>query len=323
MVKSASSPTPIPALLRGLRLPQLQLVRMAGSGANFREMADALNVTQPAITKMARELERALGAPVFERSAAGVRLNRFGQAVLSQVQRSLAHLDQLAEDLPSHREGAGAAVRIGSPSFTAAALLARPVARWLASTPGGRAVMSDGVSTQLLAMLRVGELDAVIGSLDDGASDDELQQLHFEALYDDTITFVTSADTPGLEGPVDLAELCRLPWILPPRNSQVWMALRRELTLAGHALPHGVVEASSIPAIGAILGHAPGTVGAARADAGRYLARHHGLRLLQVVPNVPLPRVGILRLRSAAREASLEALLENVRAEVRQMFGPA
>lgn len=324
MVKSTSAAPglrPFPSLLRGLRLPQLQLVRMAGAGANFREMADALHVTQPAITKMARELERTLGAPVFERNASGVRLSAFGQAVLSQVQRALAHLDQLADDLPSHREGAGAALRVGSPSFTAAALLARPVAQWLGATPGGRVIMSDGVSAQLLAPLLAGEIDAVVGSVDDGAcSDDELQQLHFEPLYDDAITFVTSADTPGLAGPVPLAELCRLPWVMPPRNSQVWMALRRELTLSGHGLPHGVVESSSIPAIGTILRHAPGTVGALRADAGRYLAHHQGLRLLRVATAVALPRVGIVRLRTAAPDAALEALLALVRTEVQQMF---
>src|SRR6218665_1624588 len=111
---STSELRQFPALLRGLRLPQLQLVRMAGAGANFRKMAEALHVTQPAITKMARELERTLGAPLFERGATGVRLSRFGLAVLSQVQRSLAHLEQLVDDLPSHREGSGAALRIGS-----------------------------------------------------------------------------------------------------------------------------------------------------------------------------------------------------------------
>lgn len=324
MVKSTSEPLPLSSVLRGLRLQQLQLVRMAGHGANFREMADALHVTQPAITKMARELERTLGAPVFDRSSAGVRLSRFGQAVLSQVQRSLAHLDQLAEDLPSHREGEGAALRIGSPSFTAAALLARPVARWLNASPGGRVVMSDGVSAQLLARLHTGELDAVVGSVDEASSsDDELRALRFEALYDDAVTFVTSADTPGLQGPVDLAELCRLPWVLPPRNSQVWMALRREFALAGHGWPRGVVESSSIPAIGAILRHAPGTVGAARADAGRHLARYQGLRLLQATPAIALPRVGIVRLNRAPADAALDSLLALVRDEAAQMFGEA
>ncbi|MCW5234984.1 LysR family transcriptional regulator [Verminephrobacter eiseniae] len=322
MVKSSTSELrQFPSLLRGLRLPQLQLVRMAGAGANFRQMADALHVTQPAITKMARELERTLGAPLFERGATGVRLSSFGRAVLSQVQRSLAHLEQLVDDLPSHREGSGAALRIGSPSFTAAALLARPVAQWLGCTPAGRVIMSDGVSAQLLSMLHAGELDVVIGSLDDGScSDDELQQLRFESLYEDAITFVTGADTPGLEGPLDLADLCRLPWVLPPRNSLVWMTLRRELTLHGHGLPHGVVEASSIPAIGTILHHAAGTVGALRADAGRYLIHHHGLRMLEVVPSMSLPRVGIMRLRSAPPEASLDALLAMVRTEVLRMF---
>src|SRR6218665_2294270 len=269
----------------------------------------------------ARELERTLGAPLFERGATGVRLSRFGLAVLSQVQRSLAHLEQLVDDLPSHREGSGAALRIGSPSFTAAALLARPVAQWLGCTPAGRVIMSDGVSAQLLSMLHAGELDVVIGSLDDGScSDHELQQLRFESLYEDAITFVTGADTPGLEGPLDLADLCRLPWVLPPRNSLVWMTLRRELTLHGHGLPHGVVEASSIPAIGTILHHAAGTVGALRADAGRYLIHHHGLRMLEVVPSISLPRVGIMRLRSAPPEASLDALLAMVRTEVLRMF---
>lgn len=330
MVKSTTAPPPsspvLPGhahqLLRGLRLQQLQLVRMAGQGANFREMADALHVTQPAITKMARELERTLGAPVFERSSAGVRLGRFGQALLPQVQRALAHLDQLAEDLPGHREGEGAALRIGSPSFTAAALLARPVARWLGASPGARVVMSDGVSAELLTRLHTGELDAVIGSVDEASSSDvELRQLRFEALYDDAVSFVTSADTPGLQGLVGLADLCRYPWVLPPRNSQVWMALRREFTLAGHAWPRGVVEASSIPAIGAILRHAPGTVGAARADAGRYLARHQGLRLLAVQPAITLPRVGIVRLRRAPPDPALDELLALVRDEVGQMFG--
>ena len=64
MVNSPTQPMHFPSVLRGMRLAQLQLVRMAGHGANFREMADALHVTQPAITKMAKELERALGTRV-------------------------------------------------------------------------------------------------------------------------------------------------------------------------------------------------------------------------------------------------------------------
>jgi len=321
--QNASSESPTP-LVRRLRLPQLLLVRMAGNGDNFRAMAEALHVTQPAITKMAHELESALGAKVFDRNASGVRLTPFGHAVLGHAQRVLATLDQLEQDLPRYREGAAPALRIGSPSFTAAVLLARPVAQWLQQSPGVRVLMRDGVGADLLAALLAGELDCVIGSVDEGgASDADLAQLHFEPLYDDHVAFVTHADTPRRDRLRKLGHLLDLPWVMPPRTSQVWMVLRRDFTTAGLSLPPGMVEASSIPALGAILAHAPGTIGALRVDAARYLTRHFDLRMLAIKPVIALPQVGILRLRSAPRSETLEAWLALVRAEVGLLFAPS
>lgn len=324
MVNSGETPPVLTPLVRRLRLSQLQLVRLAGSGANFREMADALHVTQPAITKMARELERTLGAPVFDRSTNSARLSPFGVAVLAHAQRALAALDQLEEDLPRYRQGAAPALRVGSPSFTAAVLLARPVAQWLAQAPGMGVLMRDGVSGHLLGALLAGELDCVVGSVDEGSiSDSALDQLSFESLYDDHVAFVTRTDTPGRSQLKRLGQLTTLPWVMPPRTSQVWMALRREFATAGHPLPRGVVEASSIPAIGAILSQAPGTIGAMRADMARYLTRNFGLRMLNITPVIRLPQVGIVRLRGALRSAPLELLLALVRNEVRSIFDRA
>lgn len=308
-------------LTRHLRLRQLQLVRMAASGANFRDMAEALHVSQPAITKMAQELERVLGAAVFERGPSGIRLSAFGRSVLAHAQRALAALDQMEEDLPRLREGAAPALRIGSPSFTAAVLLARPVAQCLQQTPGLRVLLSEGVSAQLLGALLAGELDCVVGSIDEASiSDADLSQLRFEPLYDDQVTFVTHAATPRGADLRRLPQLVDLPWVMPPRTSQVWMAVRHEFAAGGHTLPRGVVEASSVPGLGAILCEAPGTVGAVRADVARYLVHHFGLRPLRIRPAIALPQVGIIRLRSALRAPALEALLALVRAEVRQIF---
>lgn len=298
---------------------------MAGDGANFRDMAQALRVTQPAITKMAHELEATLGAPVFERGRNGIRLTPFGSAVLTHARRCLSALDQLADDLPHYRSRGTPALRIGSPSFTAAALLGAPVATWLARTPGARVVMRDGVSHQLIAALRAGELDCVIGSLDDGigggagsgaGGDSDVSDLRFEAMYDDRVVFVTHPATPRVTRLTQLAQLQSLPWVLPPRDSQVWTALRREFTAGGEPLPRGVVETSSIPAIGAILQNAPGVVGALRADAGHYLVRTFGLRSLRIRPHIALPRMGIVRLRKAPASPELDGWLALVRAEV-------
>ena len=324
MVNQQTNPMRQTPLVRRLRLPQLLLVCMAGNGDNFRAMADALHVTQPAITKMAHELERTLGAAVFDRSASDARLTPFGQAVRTHAQQVLAALEHLEQDLPRYREGAAPALHLGSPSFTAAVLLARPVAQWLQQLPGARVSMRDGVSAELLAALLAGELDCVIGSLDEAAaSDADLALLQFEPLYDDHVAFGTHVDTPGWRRLCTFAHLVASPWVMPPRSSQVWMALRREFTSAGHHLPRGMVEASSIPAIGEILSHAPGTIGAMRADAAHYLARQFRLRLLDIRPVVALPPVGILRLRAAPRSEPLETLLALVRTEVRALFARA
>ncbi|MCZ4312529.1 LysR substrate-binding domain-containing protein [Comamonadaceae bacterium G21597-S1] len=321
LVNKQGNPMRQTPLVRRLRLPQLLLVCMAGNGDNFRAMADALHVTQPAITKMAHELERTLGAAVFDRSASDARLTPFGQAVRTHAQQVLAALEQLEQDLPRYREGAAPALHLGSPSFTAAVLLARPVAQWLQQLPGVQVSMRDGVSADLLAALLAGELDCVIGSLEEtAASDADLARLQFEPLYDDHVAFVTHADTAGSQRLRSFAHLLTLPWVMPPRNSQVWMALRREFTTAGHDLPRGMVEASSVPAIGAILSHAPGTIGAMRADVARYLTRHFSLRQLDIRPVIALPQVGILRLRAAPRSEPLETLLALVRAEVTELF---
>ena len=93
-------------LLRRLRLSQLHMVRMAGQGANFRDMAQALHVTQPAMGPSAQELERVLGAPVFGRGC-GRRATDggVGLAVHTHARRALAALDQLEDDLPRYRDG--------------------------------------------------------------------------------------------------------------------------------------------------------------------------------------------------------------------------
>ncbi|MBP6852430.1 MAG: hypothetical protein KA164_12565 [Rhodoferax sp.] len=228
---------------------------------------------------------------------------------------------QLEQELPRYREGAAPALRIGSPYFTAAIVLARPVAQWLQQQGGARVLLSDGVSAQLLTALKAGELDCVIGSVDEGAaSDADLADLQFEPIYDDHVSFVTHPDTPGQARLRRLAQLQELPWVLPPRASQVWMALGRGFASAGHPPPLGVVESSSIPAIGAILQHAPGIIGAARADADRYLVRNFGLSMLRILPRIALPQMGIVRLRSAQRSEALEGLLRLVRAEVALML---
>jgi DNA-binding transcriptional LysR family regulator len=60
---------------------------------HFTRAAERLFVSQPALSKQVRMLERQLGAPLFDRSPQGVRLTPVGAALLPHARRVLAAWD--------------------------------------------------------------------------------------------------------------------------------------------------------------------------------------------------------------------------------------
>ena len=60
---------------------------------HFTRAAERLFVSQPALSKQVRMLERQLGAPLFERDRQGVRLTQVGAALLPHARRVLAEWD--------------------------------------------------------------------------------------------------------------------------------------------------------------------------------------------------------------------------------------
>src|SRR6202050_2276935 len=61
---------------------------------HFTRAAERLFISQPALSKQIRMLERQLGAPLFDRSREGVRLTPVGEALLPHARRVLAAWDR-------------------------------------------------------------------------------------------------------------------------------------------------------------------------------------------------------------------------------------
>lgn len=71
----------------------LRYFMTAAEELHFTRAAERLFVSQPALSKQIRMLERQLGAPLFERAAQGVRLTPVGAALLPHARRVLAEWD--------------------------------------------------------------------------------------------------------------------------------------------------------------------------------------------------------------------------------------
>jgi DNA-binding transcriptional LysR family regulator len=77
-------------------LPSLESIRkfvVVADELHFTRAAERLYVSQPALSKQIRMLERQLGAPLFERDRQSVRLTRVGSALLPHARQVLAEWD--------------------------------------------------------------------------------------------------------------------------------------------------------------------------------------------------------------------------------------
>lgn len=81
----------------GMKLNHLRYVLSAAEQGSFRRAAASLNIQQSTISRRVRELEDRLGAPLFEREAAGVRLTRDGQQFLTRVRVAVTELAAAAD----------------------------------------------------------------------------------------------------------------------------------------------------------------------------------------------------------------------------------
>lgn len=151
------------APLRQPSLRQLRGFQAVARHASFSRAAEALALTQPALSAAIRDLEQLLDAPLFTRSTHHVALTPAGHALLPQVQWLLNSYQHGVADLHRLLAGQGERLRIGAlPS--AMHLLAPPLADWHQRHPGVALSVHDPLNDDLLAALHSGEIDIALGT---------------------------------------------------------------------------------------------------------------------------------------------------------------
>src|SRR2546421_5604439 len=91
-----------------LGFTQLVAFKAVADARSISRAADTLLVSQPAVTKQVRQLERSLGVKLFDRHARGVSLTESGEVLASYARRIfnlLAEAEQAIDDLQGLRQG--------------------------------------------------------------------------------------------------------------------------------------------------------------------------------------------------------------------------
>lgn len=308
-------------LLSRLRLQQFSLLCGVAQGYSFRQLAERMALSPPAISKMARELESVLGQSVFSREPEGVLLTPLGELLAYDAQLILQHVTRIETCIDNHEQGGNTLIKVASPAYTAVSLLASPVAQLVKQHPQLKVELIDGVASTLFEHLRTGEVDFVVGSLPLYSLSDELVAvLEVEELYPDEVCFLTHKSSLNWKEPVSLAQLQQFSWVTPTKDSLVRGALSNALLLEGLPLPRTSVESSVVSAVGSLVAENPGFVGVLRADAAHYLAHRLDLAVLNMQRRIVLPPVAIIRRRHAQPTELMHELFERIRQRVKELF---
>ncbi|MGY6549881.1 MAG: LysR substrate-binding domain-containing protein [Roseinatronobacter sp.] len=143
-----------------LTLKQLQYFRALAEVRNFGRAAELANVSQPALSMQIKELEAILGVQLVERLPRDVQLTPAGRAVLERAERVLSEATELEAE--ARREMIGAALHVGMIPTVAPYLLAGMLERLRAADITRELRLREAQTSDLLAGLRDGRLDAVV-----------------------------------------------------------------------------------------------------------------------------------------------------------------
>jgi DNA-binding transcriptional LysR family regulator len=240
---AVNAPRDPPSLAGRVRLRQLLLMRTIADVGNLRGAAAALQMTQPAATRLLKELEHRVGSVLFERSARGMTPTTEGRVVLARATRVLNDVDAIAEDLHHHRLGHGARTRLGVIGSFAGVLLPRALARLKQESPTTTVEIVEGAQEALIQALRSGSLDLVLGR---ALSESHAQDVMAELLFEERFSIVTGVSVEGRKRRFTLEKLVDEPWILPPRGVPVRVRIDSAFLAAAGRTPVDVIESASL-----------------------------------------------------------------------------
>ena len=129
---------------------------------NFRQAAQRLNMSQPALSLRLKRLEDELGLRLFERSRAGVAISDAGRQFLPHAERLLRQAEVTRETAAQIAAGWAGRLRLGYTPVSFFSYVPELIRRYAVDHPGVEITLAELLSGAVEASLSAHEIDAGI-----------------------------------------------------------------------------------------------------------------------------------------------------------------
>lgn len=177
-----------------LNFHQLHIFQMVATHLSFSRAAEAMQITQPAVSIQVQELEKFLGISLFHRRPRGLRITEAGDAVLAYSQQIFALSNQLVDTVQEMEDLQTGHLVLGASTTPGEYVLPLVVGRFRQQFPGIHVELIIGNTRTIIQ--RILDRDMDLGMVGDHIEDrsNELEMVDFQ---DDEIVMVAAPDHPA------------------------------------------------------------------------------------------------------------------------------
>ncbi|MDB5900503.1 MAG: LysR family transcriptional regulator [Ramlibacter sp.] len=270
-----------------LTLQQLEAIEKVASMGSFRAAAQALFVSQPALSRTVRIAEEVLGTRLFDRDTRHVELTPSGRELLPIARRILDEFDSAFSELSQFMDGRRGHVTIASLPSVGVALLPRAVATVRRQLPDVRFTLEEAPAEPLLKLVEQGHADFAI-TVEPSAN----ARLHYTHLLEDPFVLLCPQADP-------LARLKAAAWSVLASRTFIGSSSQSSIAPIVNAvlLRNGIevtpgIQYPSVAAAGAMVAEGLGVTALPRLALG--LVASTGVSIVPLQRPVVSRRIGIV-----------------------------
>lgn len=293
--------------IRRMRLRHFEVLLTIARQGSLTGAAQALGITQPAVSQWLADIESALGDKLFDRGQR-LRPRPVAAPVLAYAERALNDARRAMAEVNVVRAGGRGLVRVGAMQVAAASLLPQVVLRLREVAPGVDLTLVEDIATGLWGRFERNELDVLITRLD--ARTVRSGYPH-RSLFADRHRVVCGPHHPLAQRKrVTWRDAARYPWLLPMRDTPLHEALSATFAAAGLPLPESLVT-SVAPTANVALCRATDALGLQSSAVAALSAEQRTLAILPLTLTHDMGDVALVW-READPPPALQAVLDTV-----------
>ncbi|MBI3917382.1 MAG: LysR family transcriptional regulator [Betaproteobacteria bacterium] len=227
-----------------LQLRDIEYFSVVAEHGNVGRAAEALGLSQPALSKSLHRLEQSMQAKLVKRTAKGMELTTVGAALFSHVRRLRLSLDDVTREVADLSQGRAGHLRIGIAPGFAIHLVPDACATLLKEAPRVTFKVTVLDREASLAALRHGELDLALTTLQAPRHEDLVEEYLLE---DEFVVYASADHRLAKKRRVTLADLAQERWAVAASNAPTPQRFKQVFLDAGLPPPGITMESNSLP----------------------------------------------------------------------------